>query len=301
MRKLFFLGVCLFSHTHLLTAHPLATTFLSPTIIKASKQFPTVYYNAKKFPAGLFNKKGAVLISKADRATTLIAWDINGVLFKKEYSIPRFMYQLAVTEKYGWIVTFKALASFTNLMRYKKQLKKQHDPRGWVFEAMFQHLEKSPHEKKYVPLLRKFTTQVNRLNYPSVSLLQDLTKKGHTNVLLSNMGQGLVDAIVDSLHTQTQTKPLSPHTRDALNFTINFISNSPHHVIAAAENNWLHKPLRKSYQACIEKNQSHPQQLKILLDDKLSNITAGLRDGLFDIGILFTTAAEVKIILDDFF
>lgn len=297
MKKVFFTRIWLFLCAFLFGSTALTKSKPALSLhVKQDKHFPSVYYNTHTFPQGLFTTHGKTLLAESNLMPALIAWDINGVLFKKEYSIPHLMYQLAVTEKYGWIFTFKALASFTRLMRYKKQLKQQHDPRGWVFEAMFKELEKSPREKQYVPLLRKFTTQVNRVNYTSIALLQDLETTGHTNVLLSNMGQGLIDAIVTSLEAQATHPILSSRKKEALSFTITFISNSKRHVIAASPNKWLHKPLRKSYLTCIEKNQSFPRQVRILLDDKVSNITAGLRDGLFDIGILFTNATEVRTI-----
>ncbi len=296
MKKVIFLWLSVISCAHLSASITLKKVKAqAKNHVQADRHYPHVYYNAQKFPQGLFNKEGKSLLPKLCFTNALIAWDLNGVIFKKEYYLPSLMYQLAVTEKYGWFFTFKAFTAFTKLMRHKQQLKQSNDPRGWVFDAMFQTLEtSSAQEQRYAQLLRKFTEQVNVLNYQTVELIKELTTNGHTSVILSNMGQGLVDALINSLTRKLEKRTAGPKKREAINFIIEFLSDSQRHVIASAKNNWLHKPLRKSYRTCLNKNQSNDKQLKIILDDKLSNITAGLAEGLFDIGILFTTAQEVR-------
>ncbi len=295
MKKLLLLSFSIFSCTPLTSAiAPKKINTQSTPYVQADQQFSHVYYNTQKFPQGLFDTQGKSNLPESYFTNVLIAWDLNGVIFKKDYSVPRLMYQLAVTEKYGWFFTSKAFMTFAKLMTYKKQLKQANDPRGWVFDAMFKTLETSPQGNQYAQLLQRFTEQVNVLNYQTVELIKELTDNGHTNVILSNMGQGLVNALINSLTRKGVEKTLSREKKEAIDFTIEFLSDSERHVIASAENNWLHKPLRKSYRTCLKKNESGSKQLKIIFDDKLENITAGLRDGLFDIGIVFTTPQEVR-------
>lgn len=259
----------------------------------ADKQFPHVYYNTKKFPNGLFDKTGRTLLSEAQLSRVLLSWDLNGVIFRKEYSITANMYQIAVTEKRGWVYTFKMLASFGKLWNYKRQLKKAHDPRGYVWDAMFKTLETSPQGEDFADLLRRFSQQANILDYNMVALLQELSTHGHTNAVLSNMGKGLAQVNVNFLNRQLEKGSLSPEKQAATRFAISFLTDPSRNVIASESNGWLHKPMRKSYEECLSVNGGHSSHsLTIFFDDKYSNIEAALADGLFDIAVYYNGSRD---------
>lgn len=265
------------------------------TVIKRDSHFPTIYYNAEKFPQGLFDAHGKSQISDHFSSPALLAWDLNGVIFRKEYSITANLYQLAVTEDHGWMYTFKALASFGKLWRYKLHLKKQHDPRGYVWDAIFRTLENSEEGKQFATLLRKFSQQANVLDYDMIAILQELSAQGHRNTILSNMGEGLAQVNVNFLRRKLEKNILTENQRTATQFAIDFLTH-PTNTIASPENNWLHKPMRESYQTCLQKHQGADKFYKVTLfvDDKFSNITAALDQGLFDIAIFYTNSADRK-------
>ena len=295
----------------LLCACSLAQASTNQLSVKGDKHFPNVYYNKKTFPTGLFNEEKISHIPEAYLKNIVVAWDLNGVIFRKEYSVAANIYQLAVTDGHGWAYTFKTLASFGKLWRYKIQLKKQDDPRGYVWDAMFRTLETSTEGKKFADLLRRFSQQANVLNYDTVAILQELFAHGHRNVILSNMGAGPVELQINLLKqllkkdaiNKTNVKNIYKQmTQDQINsteFTINFLTNTQHNVIASAENNWLHKPMRNSYESCLEKNKlpKNKRTLTIFIDDKKRNITPALEDGLFDIAVLFTTPQNLRTVL----
>ena len=262
----------------------------------ADTRFPNVYYNVKKFPKGLFGKDGKTLVSK-QLSRVLLSWDLNGVIFRKEYSITANLYQIAVTEKKSWGYAIKMLYNFGKLYRYKLQLKRKGDPRGWVWDAVFRSLETSVEGKEFAALLRRFSQQANVLDYHMIALMQEISRNGHHNVVLSNMGEGLAAVNVSFLQTQLEKGNLSAERREATQFAINFLTNKGRNVIASAENNWLHKPMRESYQTCIAKNMwshdsHHSESLTIFFDDKFSNITAAVEDGLFDIAVYYKSSGD---------
>ncbi len=303
MKKIVFLLLSTFSLTELQA---------QKSIVKRDTCFSNAYYNANTFSKGLFNEEKTSQIPESYLENIVVAWDLNGVIFRKEYSIAANIYQLAVTDGHGWGYTFKTLASFGKLWRYKTQLKKQDDPRGYVWDAMFTTLETSIEGKKVADLLRRFSQQANLLNYETVAILQELSACGHRNVVLSNMGTGLVGLQVnllkrllekDSINKTNINKIYKQMTQDQISsteFTINFLTNTKHNVIASPENNWLHKPMRNSYASCLEKNKlpKNKRTLTIFVDDKKRNIPPALADGLFDIAVLFTTPQELRAFLD---
>jgi hypothetical protein len=287
MKKLLFLLLSTFSLTALQT---------QKSTIKQDESFPNVYYNASKFPEGLPCSGNLTLCFRQ----VLVAWDLNGVIFKKEYSIPANLYQLAVTDGYGWVYTFKIVASFGKLWRYKTQLQKQGDPRGHVWDAMFETLETSDEGKKVAELLRRFSQQANVVNCETIAILQELAEHGHHNVVLSNMGTGLVHLQVNLLKRTLENDTMTAQQIHSTQFVLQFLTNPEHNVIASPENNWLHKPMRESYATCLQKNQlPHNQRtLTIFIDDKKRNIAPALANGLFDIAVLFTTAKDLRTFLD---
>ena len=272
----------------------ISLAFLTPAFsvaknpsLAAEKHFPNVYYNIKKFPQGLFDKAGKTLVPEHRLSRVLLSWDLNGVIFRKKYSITANLYQIAVTEKRGWTYAFRMLASFGKLWNYKRKLKKLHDPRGYVWDAMFKTLETSSVGKEFADLLRRFSQQANHLDYDMIALLQELSANGHTNAVLSNMGEGLVQVNVHFLRRQLEKGILTPEQQAATQFAITFLTNKGRNVIASEENNWLHKPMQKSYATCLVKNFDDQDGLTIFFDDKFSNIEAALADGLFDVAVYF--------------
>ncbi len=294
MKKIFLLTLS----TAFLFSHASVYSSSKETVIGRDKNFPNVYYNANSFPEGLPYSGNLELYFRQ----ILIAWDLNGVIFKKEYSILANIYQLAVTEGHGWLYTFKMFASFGKLWRHKMELQNQGDPCGYVWDAMFRTLETSDEGKKVADLLRKFSQQANVLNYDTVSILQELAAYGHHNVVLSNMGTGLVDLQVNLLKRTLEKNTMAEDQKIATHFALEFLTDTTHNVIASPENNWLHKPMQESYANCLQKNKlSHNRRtLTIFIDDKKSNIAPALANGLFDIAVLFTTPQDLRKLLNTF-
>ncbi len=200
-------------------------------------------------------------------------WDLNSVVFKKEVKICkmiRYSYK-----KNGVRRTAKGLFKFGKLWRKKKKLKRQGNPKGFVWDAMFTDMAlKDP---KTAGLIREFAQIANVLDLEMVSLMQRLSNHGHCHAVLSNMGQGLLDTQVKLLQAQQSKNPV------AYNYILTFLQDHEHKIIASEANGWMHKPNMPIYQAWLLKNKKRGQ-ITIFIDDKLENVLAAVKYG-FDVAI----------------
>ena len=267
--------------------------------------FPNAYYNASSLPQGI---SGAYTFvgNETPQITVLIAWDLNGVIFEKRYSITGMLQQTAVTKKYGWKMTFTLLRDFGYLYKQKRIFKNANDPRGYVWSAMFDYLEeqttpfnKSISNQNLAQLLREFSQEANHLDFELIQVLEKLERLGHKNAVLSNMGQGLVDLQVVQLKKQLSELPETQvKKREDLECALTFLTQ-PTNVLASKENGWLLKPDRSIYETFLSKNtiQTSNKVITILVDDKQENIDAALADGLLDIGIYYKDVRDLRRIL----
>ena len=80
---------------------------------------------------------------------------------------------------------------------------------------------------------------------------------------------------------------------------IKILEDTAVRAIPTEENNWIHKTERAAYEAFLEKIVPQRYTISIFIDDNPENIQAALESGLFDIGIVFTTAQELRSTLQE--
>lgn len=289
IKGLFLITICL-----LFTLQPSPT---SEGLIKSDSQFINVYYNTNTFKDGLFDENRLSLIPEDRIPETLIAWDLNGVVFENRMStVPGNLRDFFTTNGYlkGITIFYILGKSFA----YKNYLILNNDPRGHIWDAIFTSLETSIPGKETATLLRTFIQKTNYLNHATVDLLQELEEQGHINVVLSNMGKYMANTQIGLLEKQKAALPEDAPEHDHYDYILKFLTQ-PTNVIPSTENNWLHKPDYVCYQVCLELNTSkeNPKRLTIFIDDKLSNVTAAVADGLFDIAIFFNGVDNLRTIL----
>ncbi len=265
--------------------------------VKQDAVFQNLYYNETVFKDGLFNESRTSLISAKHIPETLIAWDLNGVVLEKRLSTLKDTFQeLFSTEGYAKSINLFYLLG--KLFVYKNYLLLNKDPRGHVWDALFTTLETSIPGQEQAKLLRYIIQKSNFLNFQTVTLLQELQQQGFQNVVLSNMGQYMANTQINLLQKQKDALPEDATQHADFDFILNFLQQ-PTNLIPSTENHWLHKPDRGMYQTCLDLNPAinNPERLKIFIDDKLSNVTAALADGLFDIAIFYQDTNNLRTIL----
>jgi len=286
-------------------SHAQAAQAMQPMTVAQDQEEPTVFYNSSSIPEGIF-KDGQSVIAAEKLAHTVTAWDLNGVVFDKKYSIlENYRHTF---EKYGIGKTMYLTGLFGVIFAKKIYYKYMKYAEGFVWDAMFQEAS----DEQTYSILRELALKSNNPDQVTATILQELHRGGHDNVVLSNMGQGLLDAqlahFVKKIETVTEklaNPDLSEDQRKNLLYqkkTLEYLQTfltQKRNVVASKENGWLHKPDRESYQTCLNNlaNVQPPHTLKIFIDDKIRNITAALEDGLFDIAILFTSPEELRRIL----
>lgn len=266
------------------------------------KTFPTVYYNnqsawagnANKFPNGLFDKAGNSLLKDTDFQEVLVAWDLNKVVFDKQFKTSYYIKQ--TRKELGTIKTISTAFKFGKLWATKQLYKQKNDPRGYVWDGMFTTLETTPKGKQTAALLRKFAQDANHLDPHVAIIIEELSFANHVqNAVLSNMGQGILDFQLELLKKQQEQKSLDFHHKYLIQNIMTFLTNAKYNLVASKENGWMHKPDYICYETFLKK---HPKKsLTIFVDDKLRNVTAALEKGLFDIAIQYTTAQDLRKIL----
>lgn len=226
--------------------------------------------------------------SQAQGKQTCFAWDLNDVVFEKQVTPSKLIKH--IHRKQGLLKAPKIAWKFFKLWKKKKKLKKQGNPEGLSWDAVFtRYSDKDP---KLIDFLRNFVMQINVLDTPMVKLMRQLSNNGHTHGVLSNMGQNMLNVQIAHLKT------LEPTDHGLKIFFLDFLQYDQHNVIASPENNWLTKPNPKMYQLFLEKNKERGE-MTIFIDDKLENVQAALNNG-FDVGIHYptgSTSSQLKKLL----
>ena len=264
---------------------------------------PTLFYNGHTFKDGIFDVCGYPTFSEKIFTHAFIAWDLNKVVFTTPHNGMIFK-KFAAT--HGFKKTVSLWYTFLSLWNKKKYYKIIGDPRGFVWNAMFNEVA----DKETRNLLFKAVQEANIVDPAIIDLIKELTLHGHTNIVLSNMGQDTVNwqiayfeeklkKLEKDLYTcanyNINKLPVTWYDYTSTLFTINFLKN-PHNTIASKKNNWLHKPDAKSYQECLNKDPRNNFEncLKIFIDDKKENVIAAVENNLFDIAILYTNEQELR-------
>jgi len=255
--------------------------------------FQNVYYNQATFHPGTASLNPDHFFARA-----LFAWDLNGVIFDNDDSWLNGVKKMW-NDGYSIREIYTIFSKALTLLEEKKRLKKLGDPRGYVWDALLTHVEQS--DPDFVKILRKFTIKANTLNYTTVTLLRELADRGHTNVVLSNMGMNVLETQMIFLESQLlENEDLTRTQQDLIRFALTFLANHEHNTIAGPHNGWLHKPKPLVYTTNLSCNQllnasdgSILFRLKVFIDDKLENILAALENG-FDIGIVYKNPVQLQ-------
>ncbi len=278
-----------------------------PSKVMQDTRIPAVFYNDTRFKAGIFGDKFYPEFSGKTKTFThaFIAWDLNKVVFTNPNNaaiVKKF------TNTHGLKKTAGLWYTFMTLWNKKNYYKIIGDPRGFVWNAMFNEINDTETRK----FLFEATREANTIDPGIIDLMKELTLHGHTNVVLSNMGQDTVNYQISYFEKKQKTledelnfcgtyriEELPAVWYDYANtlFIINFLKN-PHNVVASKENNWLHKPDKNSYQECINKNPKSRRKgcLKIFIDDKKENVIAAVENDFFDIAILYKAEHNLRFI-----
>lgn len=261
-------------------------------VIRQHYLFQNVQYNEKTFNPALAEAQPDRIFAHA-----LFAWDLNGVVFDNDDSWLNGVKRMW-NEGYSLREIYTTFSKTLALLEEKKRLKKLGDPRGYVWDALLTHVEQT--DPDFVKILRSFTTKANSLNYKTAALLRELTHRGHTNVVLSNMGMNVLATQITFLKKQLhENDDLTPVQCDLLRFALDFLTNDENNVIAGPHNGWIHKPKPLIYTTSLSCNQLLDEsntpffRLKLFIDDKLENIMAALENG-FDIGILYNDPVSLR-------
>jgi hypothetical protein len=229
-------------------------------------------------------------VSQAQDKQVCFGWDLNSVVFEKKVRICKMLSY--ARKKKGTKKTIKALYKFLKLRKLKKKLKKQKNPHGFAWDAMLSRLAKK--DPKTADFLRDFIQKANILDVRMVNLMQRLSHHGHVHGVLSNMGQGLLDAQIEHLKEKQAKKPT------VSKFVLNFLQDHDHKVIADQKNNWMQKPDGRMYKTFLDKNaERRKDKITIFIDDKLENVQGAIENG-FDIGIHYpkgSTSRQLEEIL----
>lgn len=253
---------------------------------------PTIFYNTDNFSDGIFDASGNPTFSGRTFGHASIAWDLNNVVFNTTANTPKTLWKLY--QEYGLYKTMAFYQEVMKVISQKSKYKKAGDPRGFVWNALFYDIKNEEFRK----ILFETTIEANTLHKPIVELLKELTLNLHQNIVLSNMGQDVLNLQIKRLQEQLKQQSsddLSAKRVDTF-FILEFLNN-PLNTVASKENGWLHKPDKESYEICLAKikeNASTQKNLTIFIDNKKENVVAAAQKGLFDIAFLYTNADELQ-------
>ena len=258
---------------------------------------PALFYNTETFPEGIFDTSDNPSFSGKVFPHASLAWDLNNVVFSTTANTPKALWNLY--QKYGLLKTMAFYQEVMKVISKKSAYKKAGDPRGFVWNALFYDIQNDEFRK----ILFETTIEANTLHKPIIDLLKDLTLNLHQNIVLSNMGQDILNLQIDRLEKQL-TEPLSSNDLSSKQvdtfFILNFLKN-PLNTVASQENGWLHKPDKASYETCLTKikeNKDTQNNLTIFIDDKRENVEAAVQNGLFDIAILYSNPEDLRDIFE---
>ena len=244
---------------------------------------------------GLYTKKPQqiVYIGKTYKPEkqnhTLIAWDLNNVVFTKKFGAKEFM--TVAFKKFG---AWNGGLALGNLLSIKKKFNKQRarqkiSPLGW--EHLMYHLLRSNnddyHQQAY--FLQSCIEGPDRIDMHVAGIIYDCENLGYKQAVLSNMWESNLMVQIDTLKQQIIELPESSFERKQLHIVSG--------VIPTEENNWVHKTEKEVYQLFLIKNKKHSDTTTIFIDDNPANVKSANNSG-FDIGIVFTNAYALRMELE---
>ncbi len=273
----------------------LVSTFPASTTGMQDSTYPTISYNNESFPEGLFDKEG---ISKLATEECLIAFDLNDVIFLRDYSVLVTEIKRAMKNRgfrYGAKLATQLLKTtvckYYLSYHYAKQI---HDARAKVWDYYLESLlqdTRTAQEKERILLIRIIIQKLNVLNTPVIGMVQELQQQRHKIVALTNMGSEFLAIQLKLLKEKLTSQNLSEIQAARIATVIELLSN-PSNMMPCPENNWCHKPLPEMYARFFEKNKTHTGHF-IFIDDNDENLRAALAAG-FHIVIKFTNPEELE-------
>ena len=244
---------------------------LSVTVADSSKLVKTVYYSDH--------------YTRCKKQGYVIAWDLNGVLFTKQFG-PVNVAVNAISR--AGVVSF--VKKIKHLDRLKKQLNKEMNGKGepYRLDEHFIHVamrstDKNAHQA--VQFLRSMITEKDIVNRGVALIMYELQLCGCVQGVLSNIWK-------ENLELQIRhIKQEKPH----YSYVIQLLTNEKLRVIPTDHNEWMHKPERLAYQTFLEKSSLYKQnKMTIFIDDKKENVIASIDRGLFDVAIHFTNDKQLR-------
>ncbi len=232
--------------------------------------------------------------ARQPKENTLIAWDLNGVIFDKAFSsLPTIFNE--IRSKKGWGYAFRLARAARTLNSERSIINSDGKKEKLCWDAVLtQHEVATDPLSQYVEDMRMATTRVNKLNLGMAHLITTLHDAGHHNHILSNMGQNVLNVIIEHMKKHQADYNMS---KSEFSYFMQFLKDKNHSFISSAKNNWVTKPNPEAYKKFLSKNKVLGK--KIFIDDKRANCIAAIEKGNFDFAIQFKGEANLEHILFD--
>jgi len=241
-----------------------------------------VYYDANRYPNGVQNV--------AKQGKLQLAMDANGVMFDQDESVGtriRLMTEIAAKKGggfEGWGYALWAAQKGFSIKKLKNEWSEEGNPKGFCSDAIMMEIAEEENDPFLLQALRDATLQVVTPNIEVAHILKKLTDHGHHIAVLSNMGNQLLYLQEKQLGEKIDAGAFEGAQLEAAQTLHKIIGkNNPHNVVASTLTGNPHKPADEAYQTFLERNQNG-QIMTVLVDDKLKNIQAAVKNGF--VGIL---------------
>jgi|GEM_PF-3497074 len=274
--------------------------FLSLTILSSSlqaaeaaqvnvQQDGNIFYDANKYPNG---------VNGIATCPLQMAMDANGVMFDQDETLSTrlrlagnlrtkkaayygggLLAQVKATTYVAWVMK-KGL----EVKAMKKSLQKAGDNRGYCSDAVFLMMseQKGTYGPELLQVLRDSALEVVTPNLGVAHMLKKLHEAGHHVAILSNMGNSLLELQTAELHKKIKSDTLNAKELEASKFLYTILSDKDHNVVANSITGIPHKPDDAIYQEFLRANRREKtpdNQVTVLVDDKLENIEAAVKNG----------------------
>jgi hypothetical protein len=224
------------------------------------------------------------------------AWDLNNVVFTKVFGAKQFM--KAAFAKFGVV---PGLIGLKNLLAVKKEINSKRRKEGLgplAWEHLMYHLLRTcdPAKEDQARFVQACIEGPDTVDLGVAALIQELDDAGHTKAVLSNMWESNIMVQIDMLHTYIGQLEERSIERVMLQSVLDMLADIEHRTIPTLENNWVHKTEKEVYQLFLIKNKKDDHTLTVFIDDNRANVQAAVEHG-FDIGIVFTNAKKLRLVL----